>query len=216
MRPAISEACGPLTARAAAANQNHQHDFRMRLIGVGNEPAEAPAERFVVARAGLAESLFAIGIVALLRSAVHHGGEHAFAQIGQQRRDIQLLAHARLKILARFFRARILQVILRAAVRQSGNQRSELQRREADAFAETGHARNAAVRRRRGGHETGLLFGNIVTGALAQADQSRVLMDARETEARADLFKINVVGMRHRFGEVHVTAMAHLAAWCRE
>ena len=94
----------------------------MRLVSIRNEPAEASTERFVVACAGLAESLLAIRIVALLRGAIHHGSQHAFAQIGQQRSDIELLAHARLKILARFFAARILQVILRAAIRERGYQ----------------------------------------------------------------------------------------------
>src|ERR1700683_3908712 len=110
---------GMRTANGAAAspNPNHEDVFRMRLAGVRDEPAEATTERFVVACAGLAEGLLAIGVVALLRGAVHHGSEHAFAQIGKQRRDIKLLAHTRLKILARFGGARILQVILRAAVR---------------------------------------------------------------------------------------------------
>ena len=171
MRPAISEACGTAYGAAASANQDHQHDFRVRLVSIRNKPAEASAERFIVARAGFAQSLLAIRIVALLGGAIHHGSQHAFAQIRQQRCDVELLAHARLKILTRIRGARILQVILRAAVRESCHQRSKLQRRQADAFAETGHARDTAIRRGHGRHQTGLLFGNVVAGALAQANQ---------------------------------------------
>jgi len=72
----------------------------------------------------------------LLRGAVHHGSEHPFAQLGAA--PISVAGAPRLKILTRFIGARIAG-ILRAAVARVET-KGELQRREADAFAETGHA----------------------------------------------------------------------------
>ena len=75
------------------------------------------------------------------------GHPSPFAQIGEQRRDIKLLPYFRLKILTILRRSRILQVILRAAIGQRGNQRRKLQRRDADAFSKARHTSDSAVGR---------------------------------------------------------------------
>src|SRR6185437_6686534 len=71
----------------ASAQQNHEHKFRMVLVSVGSKPTQTSALGFIVAGAGLAESLLAFGIVALARSAVKHGGEHFLPKFGKERSD---------------------------------------------------------------------------------------------------------------------------------
>ena len=78
--------------------QDHEHDLWMRLIGIGSKPSKPPADSFVVARSRLAESLFAVRVVALLRRPIHHRAEHSVANVGKQRFDIELLTNARFKI----------------------------------------------------------------------------------------------------------------------
>ena len=84
---------------AASVKQNDNHDFRVSLVGVGNKPTEASAHAFIVARARLPKVLLAIGVVAALGRTVHNRSEHSLSQVRKQRRDIELLPHARLKIL---------------------------------------------------------------------------------------------------------------------
>jgi len=81
----------------------------MGLIGVRNKPSEAAAESFIVAGASLAESLLTVWVVTLFRGPVHHGGQHPFTEVRQQRRDVELLAHARLETGALLLGAGILQ-----------------------------------------------------------------------------------------------------------
>src|SRR5882762_7920758 len=54
-----------------------------------------------------------------------------------------------------------------------------------------------------------MLFGQIVTGEFTQAEQARVTGNGVESHAAAEFFKEDVVGMRHRFGQIHVFAAAH-------
>src|SRR6202030_2105541 len=74
---------------ATTTNQDHEHNFRMNLIGVGDVPAETATERFIVARTSFAERepecVVTIRVVAATRSAVHYGGEHALTEVRQQR-----------------------------------------------------------------------------------------------------------------------------------
>ena len=179
----------------------------MRLIGIGSEPTETTADAFVVARARLAEILFAVGIVAAARGAIHHRREHSFTQVGQQRSDIELLPHARLKILSRFFRARILQIKLFAAVGQRANQRRELERRDANAGTEARHARSAPENRGPRREETGLLLGNVVAHLLAETEKLVILDQSVEAEFGSHCFEIFVIRMCHGLGKVHVPAI---------
>ena len=180
----------------------------MRLISVGSEPAQSSTQAFVVAGAGLAEILLAIGIVAAARRSVHHGSQHPLTQIRQQRSDIQLLAYARLEILAILFRARILQIELFAAIGECADQRRKLERRDANAGTEARHARSATENRGPRRKEAGLLLGNVVAHALTKSKQLVILDQAIETELRAHRFKEFVVRVRHSLGEVHVAAIA--------
>src|SRR5271156_6128935 len=105
------------------------------IDAAGNLRGEGSARAFVVAGAGLSEILFAIRIIAAPGGAIHDRGQHSFTQIGKDRSDIKLLADARLEILALFVGARILQIKLFAAVGEGSHERSQLEGRDADAFA---------------------------------------------------------------------------------
>ena len=199
----------PAGRAPAAPDQHHQHDSRMRFVRIRNKPAQPSAQRFVVAGSGLAQRLL-VRIVALFRGSIHHRRQHAFAQIRQQRRDIQFLFHLRLEPSAFLLRPRILQIILRPAIRQRRNQRRQLQRRQPDPFAETRHARHSAVIRRRRRQRPGLLFRNVVARLLPQPQQVRVFVHPRKSQPRPHFLKINVVRVRHRFGQIHVPPVAHL------
>src|SRR5712672_2194258 len=54
-----------------------------------------------------------------------------------------------------------------------------------------------------------MLFRQIVAGEFTQAEQARVTGNGVEAHAAAQLFKKDVVGMRHRFRQIHVFAAAH-------
>src|SRR5580704_13909616 len=167
------------SAAATAADQNNEHDFRMNLIGVRDVPAEATAERFVVTCAGLAERgterVVAVRVVAASRGAVHYSGEHALTEIREQRRDVELTAHARREIDAIFARARIRQIIFGAAIGKRCGERGELQRRDADTTAEARHVRHTTILRREERQRAGLLFADVVANTLAEAEQAGIL-----------------------------------------
>ena len=112
------------------------------------------------------------------------------------------------KILNVFRRAGILQVVERAAIGERRRERNELERSDLDAFAETGHASDATLGRRRHRERAGMLFRQVVAGEFAEAQQAGVFGNRVETHANAELLEKVVVGVRERFGEVHVLAGA--------
>src|SRR4051794_26510176 len=102
----------------------------------------------------------------------------------------------------------MLQVIERASVGDSRNQRAELQRRHGNAFTKRTHLADAAqtgVKLMRGKNSSVLAF-NAVTGKLAQSKPVRVIADFLETEPASNGLKISVVGMRQRLRKAHVRA----------
>src|ERR1700723_2286196 len=193
---------------AASMEQNDNHDFRVSLIRVGNEPSEAPAHSFVVTGAGFSEILFPVGVVAALGRPVHHRREQPLAQVREQRGDVQLLPDARLKVLALFIGAGILQVELLAAFGKRTHKRSELEGRNADAFAEDRHPGRPPKQWGRRGQRPWLLFGDVITHALAEAEEFVVFDQAIETKLRTYGFKEFVVRVRHGLGKVHVATIA--------
>src|SRR6185437_15277411 len=193
----------------ASVEQNHNHDFWVSLVGVGNKPAEASAYAFIVTRARLPEVLFAIRVVAALGRPVENGSEHSLSKVRKQRSDIEPLANPRLEVLARSFGARILQIILRAAIGQHSNQRCKLKRRDADAFAEARHARHPSKKRRRRRQRSRLLFGNAVTDTLPQPQQRVIFQLAIKTEPPSDFLEKLVIGMRHRLRQIDIAARFH-------
>src|ERR1035441_6096392 len=109
---------------------------------------------------------------------------------------------ARRKIVAFLGSPRILQIIERAAVSDTGNQRAELQRRHFDSLAEARHSRHAAIHRRLGRKRTRMFFRNLVTGEFAQTEQSAVMRNRFKSHASAKLFEKEIVRMRQGFGEI--------------
>ena len=195
----------------AAAEENGEGDFRVLLVGVGDEPADFGS--WVVAGAGLAERGFVTaGIEAALGCAVENGGEHAFANFGEDWGDVEVALHFRLKILDVFGSARVLQVVERAAVGERGRERDELERSDLDAFAEAGHASHATLGRRRHRERARVFFRQVVAGEFTEAHQAGILGNGVETHANAELLEKVVVGVSERFGEVHVASAAILNA----
>src|SRR5258706_1871816 len=181
----------------------------MRFIGVSDEPADAG--RGIVASSGFAQRHFvAAAIEAALPSAVENRGQHAFTNFRKNRGDIQIALHARREILNVIGSARILQIVEGPAIRKSRGDGNELQWRDLHSFAKTGHARNAAMRGRLHRERTRMLFRQIVAGELTQTEQARVTRNGVKTHAAAQLLEKHVIGMRHRFRQIHVLAAAHL------
>src|SRR5882762_8713136 len=54
-----------------------------------------------------------------------------------------------------------------------------------------------------------MLFGQIVPGEFTQAEQARITGNGVEAHTATQLFKEDVIGMSHRFGQIHVFAAAH-------
>src|SRR3989441_11003424 len=136
VNPASDECSGrALHAAGIPAKQNDQRDFGLGFICVGNEPAQV---RLVVgAGARLAQrKLIAALIETRFPRAIEHGGEHAFANRGKERSDIELALDARFKASAAVFRRGILEEVERAAIGHGGSERGELEWRHLDAFAE--------------------------------------------------------------------------------
>src|SRR5260370_7596291 len=105
---------------------------------------------------------------------------------------------------------RILQIIKSAAISESGGQRNELQWRDLNTFAKTGHARDSSMRGRLHREGSGMLFRQVIAGKLAQAEEARVTGNGRKAHAAPELFKENVVGVGHGFRQIHVLAAANL------
>jgi len=177
------------------------------LVGVGDEPADLGSR--IVAGACLAERCFvAAGIKAALGCAVENSGEHAFADFRKNRSDVEIALYLGLKILNVFGSAGILQIVERAAIGERGRERDKLEWRDLDAFAEAGHAGNAALGRRRHRERARVLFRQVVAGEFAEAHQAGVLGNGVKAHANAELFEKVVVGVGERFGEVHVASAA--------
>src|ERR1700687_533065 len=118
----------------------------------------------VIASARLSEwHVLATSVIAGLPVSVENRSEHAFANFGQNRSDIQFALDARRKTIDFFLRAWILQVIQCAAVGESRCERNKLQRGHLNSFAETGHTRYTAIARRLHGKRAGMLFRQIVS-----------------------------------------------------
>src|SRR5215469_5236410 len=134
-----------LDAASIATQQHCQRNFGMGLIRIGHKPADARRIRVIVAGAGLAQrSFIATCVVAQATGAIEYRREHALANLWKHIRNIQVALHFGLEILNLFGRVRVLQVIERAAIGESGGDRGELQGRDLDSFPETRHARHAA------------------------------------------------------------------------
>ena len=97
-------------------------------------------------------------------------------------------------------RARILQVIERAAIGNARNQRAKLQRRHLNSLAKAGHAGHSAKGRRLGRKSSGMLFRNLVTGEFAETQQAAVMRNRVKTHAAAKLFEERVIRVSQRFG----------------
>jgi len=190
-----------------AAEENGERDFRVLLIGVGDEPTDFRC--WVVAGAGLAERGFvAAGIEAALGCAVENGSEHAFANFREDRSDVEVALYFRLKILNVFGSAGILQVVERAAIGERGRERDELERRDLNAFAEARHTSHATLGRGRHRERTRVLFRQVVAGEFAEAHEAGVLGNGVEAHANAELLEEIVVRVGERFSEVHVASAA--------
>ena len=103
-------------------------------------------------------------------------------------------------------RCRVLQVVERAAVGDGRDQRAELQRRHGDALAEGAHAAHAALLRRQFlvRIDTKLLAGDVVAGQLAQPKLVGIVADALKAERAAQRFKVEIVGVSQRLGQVQM------------
>src|SRR5229473_1864822 len=100
----------------------------MRLVGIGDEPADARSG--IVARSGLAQGHFvSAAIEAALAGAVENRREHAFANFRKHGGDIQVALDARSKALDFISAARVLEIVQRTAVRESSRERNQLERR---------------------------------------------------------------------------------------
>src|SRR5712691_3691776 len=166
----------------------------MCFVGIGDKPADARSG--IVAGSGLAQRHFVTAAIeAALAGAVENGSEHAFANFRKHGGDVQIALDARSKALDFVGAARVLEIVERAAVREGSGERSQLQRRNLDALAIAGHARDAAMRRRLHREGTRMLLGEIVAGKLAKAEEARVSGNGVEAHAAAELFKEDVVGV---------------------
>src|SRR6266852_8468442 len=106
----------------------------MCFVGIGNKPADARSG--IVAGSGLAQGHFvSTAIKAALAGAVENGGEHAFANFRKHGGDVQIALDARSKALDFVGAARVLEIVERAAVRESSRERNQLERRDLNAFA---------------------------------------------------------------------------------
>src|SRR5712675_705301 len=180
----------------------------MGFVGIGDEPAYAGSR--VVAGSGFAERHFvAIAIETALAGAVEYSGEHAFANFRKNRGNIQIALDTRCEILNFLGGSRILQIIECAAICERSSKGSQLERRDLNAFAKAGHARDSTMGGRLHRERTGMLFRQIVAREFTQAEQARVTGNGVESHAAAQLFKKDVIGMSHRFGQIHVFAAAH-------
>src|SRR6266851_67322 len=193
----------------AAAEENGYRDLGMGFVSIGDEPADARSG--IAAGSGLAQGHFvSASIEATLAGAVENRREHAFANFRKHGGDIQVALDARSKALDFISAARVLQIVERAAVRESSGERNQLERRDLNAFAIAGHTRDAATGGGLHGEGTRMLLGQIVAGKLAEAEEARVSGNGVEAHAAAQLFEKDVVGMGHGFGQIHVLAAADL------
>src|SRR5262249_6773111 len=167
----------------------------MRFVGVGNEPSDMGL--IVGASSRLSGGKFiATRIEAALTCAVEYSGKHSFPQFRKQWSDIQFALDARFEcrgILSGHSKLRVLQIVKGAAIGERRRKRSKLERRDLDAFAETGHARHTALLRGRHGKRAGLLVIQIVTGEFSESEKAAVLRNRFKTHTLAELFKKRIV-----------------------
>ena len=104
----------------------------------------------------------------------------------------------------------MLQVIERAAVGDSRDQRAELERSHRDAFAERAHFADAAEFRRDlfFGISPDVFGGDVIAGQFAESVLMRVVADLVEAEFASDGFEVRIVRVRESCGEIHAAATA--------
>ena len=99
-------------------------------------------------------------------------------------------------------RARVLQVVERAAIGDGGKQGGQLQGCNGNALAKAGHHADAAVLGRLRRQNAGLLAGDLEASLFAQAQHLCVARDALEAKPRAQDVEVLVVGFGDGVGEV--------------
>src|SRR6266404_8393399 len=185
-------------AARVSTQENCKRDFRVRVVGVGDEPANFRRRRVVVASPRLPERhLVAAPVEARFAGAVQHRGEHTFANLWKYRADIQFALHARRKILNFFLAVGVLQVIKSSAVRECRGERRKLQRGCLNPFAKTGHPRDSAIRGRYGRKRTRMFVRQVVPGEFSQTEKAPVLGNRVESHTRPKLLKKHVIRVRH-------------------
>src|SRR5207302_9891679 len=118
-----------LYSARVSTQQNRERDFRVRVIGVGKEPAYFRRGRVVVASARLPERhLVSAPVETGFAGPIKHRGEQALADFRQYRTNVQFPLHARREILNLFLAVRILQIIKRSAIGEGSRERGKLQR----------------------------------------------------------------------------------------
>src|ERR1051326_377746 len=158
---------------AIAANQDGESDFRMRLIGVGQKPADM---RNLIGACSCFSSghVIAARVEAAFACAVKDRRQHAFPQFGKQRSNVQFALDARNECTRFFSGYSILQIEKRATVSEGRGQGSQLEGRHLDPFAEAGHARDATFSRRSHRKSAGMLVLQIVAGKFAKTKQAPI------------------------------------------
>src|SRR5208282_2847961 len=182
---------------AVSLEEDYGHDAAVLRVGKGAEPAEARTGGAAGSR--LAKHLFRgkVGAQAA-RGAVLGRTQHAHADFGNQRRDVQVTLDLGLKAGYIGRRARMLQVVQRSAVGNGSHQRAQLQRSHADAFAERTHLADAtlACRKLLAGIHPEMLAFDVPSSQLAQPELMSVVAHLLEAETAAERFEILIVRVR--------------------
>ena len=145
-----------------------------------------------------------------LAGAIQDCGEHAFADLRENRADVQFALHARREIFNFILAVGVLQIVKSPAIGERRRERRELQRGDLNPFAKTGHPRDSAIGRRHGRKRTRMFIRQIVPRKFSQAEKTAVLGNRLESHARPELLKKNIIRVRHRFRQVHVLAAPNL------
>src|SRR5207302_6277900 len=118
-----------LYSARVSTQQNRERDFRVRVIGVGKEPADFRRIRVVVASARLAERhLVSAPVETGFAGPIKHRGEQALADFRQYRTNVQFPLHARREIIYLLVDGWILVLIKCPAIGKGSRERSKLQR----------------------------------------------------------------------------------------
>src|SRR5215472_9684208 len=187
--------------RTAALQEDHSHNSTDLSVGIRSKPTKASAR--LGAGSGLAENLFFTEVEAQAAGRpVLYSAAHALDEFGNDRRDFQLALDLGLEVDDYLRRTRMLQIIEGAAVCNSRDQGTKLQRSQGDTLAVRAHLAHAAepginfpVRK-----DAQMLAFDIVTSELAQSELVSVQADFGKAQPPSDCLKICVVGLGQGLG----------------